>query len=107
MRRAMKDKLSSVFDESYVPNIRQELDNSVNEGYAATESVMEFIKQKSDSLITTVQEHVTSVTDTTGALAKQKLLQRLLASGVIQSECIRQTLQIGMYTPFVYFFSKM
>ncbi len=58
--------------------------------------LFEFVKEKTSALVTTVQEHVTSVTDTTGTLAKQKLLQTLISSGVVQSEHIRHALQIGM-----------
>jgi hypothetical protein len=57
--------------------------------------LLEFVKEKTSALVTTVQDHVSSVTDTTGTLAKQKLLQTLISSGVIQSEHIRHALQIG------------
>jgi hypothetical protein len=55
-----------------------------------------YVKEKGNALKSTVQEHVTSMTDTTGTLAKQKLLQTLISSGVVQSEHIRQGLQIGV-----------
>jgi hypothetical protein len=57
--------------------------------------LLEFVKEKTSALVTTVQDHVSSVTDTTGTLAKQKLLQTLISSGVVQSEHIRHALQIG------------
>ncbi|CAF1257691.1 unnamed protein product [Adineta steineri] len=60
------------------------------------ERLIGFIKEKSSAIVTTVQEHVSSVTDTTGTLAKQKLLQTLISSGVVQSEHIRHALQIGI-----------
>ncbi len=58
--------------------------------------LLEFVKEKTSALVTTVQDHVSSVTDTTGTLAKQKLLQTLISSGVVQSEHIRHALQLGM-----------
>jgi 1-phosphatidylinositol-4-phosphate 5-kinase len=58
--------------------------------------LFEFVKEKTSALVTSVQEHVSSVTDTTGTLAKQKLLQTLISSGVVQSEHIRHALQIGI-----------
>jgi hypothetical protein len=54
------------------------------------------VKEKSNAFVASVQEHVSSVTDTTGTLAKQKLLQRLISSGVLRSEHIRHALQLGM-----------
>lgn len=54
-----------------------------------------FVKEKTTAIVHTVQEHVSSVTDTTGTLAKQKLLQTLISSGVVQSEHIRHALQMG------------
>jgi len=60
------------------------------------ERLLEFVKEKSSAIVSTVQEHVSSMTDTTGTLAKQKLLQTLMASGVVQSEHIRHALQIGI-----------
>jgi hypothetical protein len=58
--------------------------------------IVDFVKEKGSALKATVQEHLSSVTDTTGTLAKQKLLQTLISSGVVQSEHIRHALQIGM-----------
>ena len=54
-----------------------------------------FVKEKGSALVASVQEHVSSVTDTTGTLAKQKILQSLISSGAVQSEHIRNALQIG------------
>jgi hypothetical protein len=59
--------------------------------------VVGFVREKSGTLASTVQEHVISVADTTGTLAKQKLLQTLFSSGVVQSVHIRYALQIGVY----------
>lgn len=58
--------------------------------------VLDFIKEKGSDIISTVGEHVSSMTDTTGTLAKQKLLQTLISSGAVQSEHIRHALQIGI-----------
>jgi hypothetical protein len=55
-----------------------------------------FVKEKGSALVASVQEHVSSVTDTTGTLAKQKLLQTLISSGAVQSIHIRHALQVGM-----------
>lgn len=65
------------------------------------ERLLDFVKEKTSALVTTVQEHVSSVTDTTGALAKQKLLQTLISSGAVQSEHIRHALQIGAYQTLI------
>jgi hypothetical protein len=56
-----------------------------------------YVKEKGSALISTVQENVASMTDTTGTLAKQKILQTLISSGAVQSEHIRHALQIGVY----------
>jgi len=56
-----------------------------------------FVKEKGSAFISTVQEHVASMTDTTETLAKQKLLQTLISTGVVKSEHIRHGLQIGMH----------
>jgi hypothetical protein len=64
------------------------------------ERLLEFVKEKSSALVSSVQEHVSSMTDTTGTLAKQKLLQTLISSGVVQSEHIRHALQLGMLILF-------
>jgi hypothetical protein len=58
--------------------------------------IVDYVKEKGSALVSTVQEHIGSLTDTTGALAKQKLLQTLISSGAVQSEHIRHALQIGM-----------
>ena len=57
--------------------------------------LLDFVKEKSNTIANKVHENITSVTDTTGALAKQKLLQHLISSGVLRSEQIRDALQIG------------
>jgi hypothetical protein len=57
--------------------------------------LLDKVKEKASALMNTVHEHVASVTDTTGTLAKQKILQTLISSGVVQSEHIRHALQIG------------
>jgi hypothetical protein len=56
-----------------------------------------FVKEKGSAFISTVQENFASMTDTTETLAKQKLLQTLISTGVVQSEHIRRGLQIGMH----------
>jgi hypothetical protein len=58
--------------------------------------LLEFVKEKSSALVSTVHDHVASMTDTTGTLAKQKLLQTLMSSGVLKCEQIRSGLQIGV-----------
>lgn len=102
MRRAIKEKLTGVLDSTVVSNTVQTLSNS-QERRQMADRFMGFVKEKSGTFMTTVQEHMTSVqehmasvTDMTGALAKQKLLQTLFSSGVIKSEHIRSALQIGM-----------
>ncbi|CAF3908472.1 unnamed protein product, partial [Rotaria sp. Silwood1] len=93
MRRAIKDKLTSVLENPRISNTMQALTNN-HEQRPITQRVIELVKDKSDTWISTVQEHVTSMTDTTGALAKQKLLQTLFSSGIVRSEDIRHALQI-------------
>ncbi len=95
MRRAIKDKLTGIFDDSRISNTIQSLSNN-DERQNMTDRVVGFVREKSASLASTVQENVISMTDTTGALAKQKLLQTLFSSGVVQSVHIRYALQIGM-----------
>ncbi|CAF1179343.1 unnamed protein product, partial [Adineta ricciae] len=95
MRRTIKDKLTGILDDPRVSSTTQSLQSSDGRRQM-TDRVVGFVKEKSGQLVTTVQEHVSSVTDMTGALAKQKLLQTLFSSGVIQSEHIRQALQIGI-----------
>jgi hypothetical protein len=95
MRRAIKDKLTGILDDSQV----QTLSNS-EERHQMADRLVGYVREKSNSLVSTVQGYATSVTDTTGALAKQKLLQTLFSSGVIQSVHIRYALQIGVYTLF-------
>ncbi|CAF3753761.1 unnamed protein product [Rotaria sp. Silwood1] len=95
MRRAIKDKLTSVLENPRISNTMQALTNN-HEQRPITQRVIELVKDKSDTWISTVQEHVTSMTDTTGALAKQKLLQTLFSSGIVRSEDIRHALQIGI-----------
>jgi hypothetical protein len=96
MRRAIKDKLTGIREDPRISNSMQALTNN-DDGRNMADRVMGFVKEKGGSLVSTVQEHVTSMTDTTGTLAKQKLLQTLISSGTIQSVHIRQALQIGMY----------
>ncbi|CAF0818311.1 unnamed protein product [Rotaria sordida] len=60
------------------------------------EKVWEFVKAKGSGAVSSVYGHITSMTDTTGTLAKQKLLQTLISSGVVQSEHIRHALQMGI-----------
>ncbi|CAF3682430.1 unnamed protein product [Rotaria socialis] len=60
------------------------------------EKFLHYVKDKKHELVSTVHEHISSMTDTTGTLAKQKLLQKLITSGVLKSEHIRQALQIGI-----------
>ena len=95
MRRAIKDKLSGIFDDSRISNTLHTLGNG-EERRHVTDRVVGFVREKSNSWASTVQGHVISVTDTTGALAKQKLLQTLFSTGVVQSVHIRYALQIGM-----------
>ena len=59
------------------------------------EDLWESIRGKSNSLKSMVQGYFLSVTDMAEALAKQKLLQMLISSGVIQTEHIRNAIQIG------------
>ena len=59
------------------------------------DNIIGFVKEKGSALVSSIQEHVTNMSDTTGALAKQKLLQTLMSSGAVQSEHIRHALQIG------------
>ncbi|CAF0811699.1 unnamed protein product [Adineta ricciae] len=60
------------------------------------DNIIGFVKEKGSALVSSIQEHVTNMSDTTGALAKQKLLQTLISSGAVQSEHIRHALQIGI-----------
>ncbi|CAF0723055.1 unnamed protein product [Rotaria sp. Silwood1] len=60
------------------------------------EKLLNFVKEKTSEIVSTVHGHLSSMTDTTGTLAKQKLLQTLISSGVVQSEHIRHALQIGI-----------
>ena len=94
MRRALKDKLTGILDEprrsSATPPLERHHDQR-----PVTDRMVNFVREKSGTLVSTVQEHVSSVTDTTGTLAKQKLLQTLVSSGVVRSEQIRHALQIG------------
>ena len=96
MRRAIKDKLNGVFDDPRASNATNSSSNS-EERRNMADRVVGFVRDKGGALATTVQGHVTSVADTTGTLAKQKLLQTLFSSGVVQSEHIRHSLQIGLY----------
>lgn len=85
--RRIKETLSGLSNDS---------NGNPDEQRKITDRVVGFVRDKGGSLVTTVHEHVTSVTDTTGAIAKQKLLQGLFASGVIQSKHIGYGLQIGI-----------
>ncbi|CAF1351393.1 unnamed protein product [Rotaria magnacalcarata] len=60
------------------------------------EKFLHYVKDKSNEIVSTAHEHISSMTDTTGTLAKQKLLQKLITSGVLKSEHIRQALQMGI-----------
>ena len=60
------------------------------------EGFLDLVKDKSNAFMSTVHDHFASMTDTTSALAKQKFLQVLLSSGIIQSQHIRDALQIGV-----------
>ncbi|CAF3389825.1 unnamed protein product [Rotaria socialis] len=95
MRRGLKEKLSSVFDDLQRSNTTQSFNNN-NERRHLKDRFVGTVKEKSDALVSAVQEHFTSMTDTTGALAKQKLLQTLFSSGLVHSEDIRKALQIGI-----------
>jgi hypothetical protein len=97
MRRAIKDKLTGILDDPRISNTVHSVTDS-HERRQMTDRVVGFVKEKSGTLVSKVQENFISVTDTTGTLAKQKLLQTLFSSGVIQSIHIRYALQIGMYT---------
>ena len=89
--------------ETIVPKIVDTLSIDFLDNYPSmAERLLGFVKEKTSAIVSTVQEHVSSVTDTTGTLAKQKLLQTLISSGVVQSEHIRHALQIGTYShPFI------
>ncbi|CAF4240714.1 unnamed protein product, partial [Rotaria magnacalcarata] len=93
MRRGLKEKLSSVFDDQRRSSTTQSLNNN-SERRHLTDRFVDIVKDKGDALVSAVQEHITSMTDTTGALAKQKLLQTLFSSGLVRSEDIRKALQI-------------
>jgi hypothetical protein len=95
MRRAIKDKLAGIVDNSPISDTVHALSNS-DERRQMADRVVGFVKEKGGTLVSTVQEHASSMADTTGTLAKQKLLQRLFASGAIKSEHIRHALQIGI-----------
>ncbi|CAF1162357.1 unnamed protein product [Rotaria sordida] len=95
MRRAIKDKLAGVLDDPRISNTIEVFTNS-NERRQVTDRVPGLAKEKSDTWISTIHEHVISMTDTTGALAKQKLLQTLFSSGVVRCDGIRHALQIGI-----------
>ncbi|CAF3177043.1 unnamed protein product [Rotaria sp. Silwood2] len=95
MRRAIKDKLTGVLEDPRISNTMQALKNN-HERRPITDRVIGLVKEKGETWVSTVQEHVSSMTDTTGALAKQKLLQALFSSGVVRSEDIRHALQIGI-----------
>ncbi|CAF2212729.1 unnamed protein product [Rotaria magnacalcarata] len=95
MRRGLKEKLSSVFDDPRRSSTTQSLNNN-SERRHLTDRFVDIVKDKGDALVSAVQEHITSMTDTTGALAKQKLLQTLFSSGLVRSEDIRKALQIGI-----------
>lgn len=60
------------------------------------EKIFDCIKYTIGELVSTVHGHITSATDTTGALAKQKIYEKLISSDVVQSERIRHALQIGV-----------
>jgi hypothetical protein len=95
MRRAIKEKVSGILDYSRTPsNTGQSLNNDQQRRPMA-DRVVGFVRDQSTSLVSTVQEHVTSMADTTGTLAKQKLLQTLFSTGAVQSEHVRRALQIG------------
>jgi hypothetical protein len=93
MRRAIKSKLTDVRADRHLSTALSS--DQTDDGRAMADRVVGFIREKSTSLVSTVQEHVVSMADTTGALAKQKLLQTLISSGVIQNEHIRHALQLG------------
>ena len=95
MRRAIKDKFSGIFDDGHSSTPTHSSSNN-EERRNVADRVVGFVREKGGALATTVQEHVTSVADTTGTLAKQKLLQRLFSSRVVQSVHIRYALQIGL-----------
>ena len=95
MRRAIKDKVTGILEDPRISGTVQTLSNTHNRRLLA-DNVVGFVKEKGGAFVSTVQGHVSSVTDTTGALAKQKLLQTLFTSGAIQSEHIRLALQLGI-----------
>lgn len=95
MRRNIIDKLTEVFDDSRSSNTKTTTNNDNNERRNFTERMVDKVKEKSDTWISTAQEHVSSMADMTGALAKQKLLQRLFATGAVKGEHVRAALQIG------------
>lgn len=82
MRRAIKQKLNV---------------NHVEERRNSADRFLDFVREKGNDLVSSVQEHVTALADTTGTLAKQKLFQTFLSSGVMKSEEIRRALQIGKF----------
>ena len=95
MRRAIKEKLSGILDDPRPPsNTRQSISED-QQRRPMTDRMVGFVRDRSTALASTVQEHVTSMTDMTGTLAKQKLLQTLFSSGMVQGEHVRRGLQLG------------
>jgi hypothetical protein len=95
MRRAIKEKVTGILEDPRISGTVQTLSNSHNRRILA-DHVVGYVKEKGGALVSTVQGHVASMTDMSGALAKQKLLQTLFSSGAIQSEHIRLALQLGI-----------
>ena len=102
MRRAIKEKVNGILDNSRASFNAGESVSHDQQRRPMTDRVVGFVRERGAALASTVQEHVTSVTDTTGTLAKQKLLQTLFSSGVVQSEHVRRALQIGESISFAF-----
>lgn len=102
MRRAIKEKVNGILDNARASSNAGESISHDQQRRPMTDRVVGFVRERSAALVSTVQEHVTSVTDTTGTLAKQKLLQTLFSSGVVQSEHVRRALQIGESISFAF-----
>ncbi|CAF1626480.1 unnamed protein product, partial [Didymodactylos carnosus] len=60
------------------------------------ENLAQTLRGKSQSVVQRIQESISSITDTSAALSKQVILQKLLANGILQMDHIRNALQMGI-----------
>ncbi|CAF0902150.1 unnamed protein product [Didymodactylos carnosus] len=63
---------------------------------AMTGNIAQGLFEKSQHVVHRIQESISSITDTSIALSKQMILQKLLANGIVHMEHIRNALQIGI-----------